>query len=71
MDGPRDCHTKRKINIIWYGLYVESKKKCYKFTYLQSRNRVTDVDKNYGYQWGKGDMRDKLWLGLTYTQYYV
>ena len=30
MDGPRGYHTKwskpeRKINIIWYGLYVESK----------------------------------------------
>ena len=30
MDRPRDCHTKwskTKTNIIWYHLYVESKKK--------------------------------------------
>ena len=29
MDGPRDYHTKWskiKRNILWYGLYVESKK---------------------------------------------
>ena len=25
MDGPKDYHT-TKTNIIWYGLYVESKK---------------------------------------------
>ena len=30
MDRPRDCHTKwskTKTNIIWYHLFVESKKK--------------------------------------------
>ena len=26
MDGPRDYNTKTKTNIIWYQLYVESKK---------------------------------------------
>ena len=33
----------RKTNILWYDLYVESKK-GYKWTYLQNRNRVTDVE---------------------------
>ena len=43
----RDCHTewkkvrKRKTNI--YHLYVESKKK-YKWTYIQNRYRLTDVE---------------------------
>ena len=27
MNEPRDYHTKTKTNIIWYCLYVESKKK--------------------------------------------
>ena len=29
---------------LWYRLYVESKKKWYKWTYLQNRNRFTDVE---------------------------
>ena len=33
--------NQRKTNI-WYHLYVESKKKRYKVSYLQNRNRVTD-----------------------------
>ena len=43
-----------KRNTIWYCLHVQSKKKWYKWTYLQNRNTVTDVKKiNYGYQGGK------------------
>ena len=42
-------HTeKNKYHII--SLYVESKKKWYKWTYLQNRNRFTDVEYTYGYQ---------------------
>ena len=33
----------RKINIMWYHLYVESKK-WYKWTYLQDRNRLTEIE---------------------------
>ena len=33
----------KKKNIIWYHLYVESKK-LYKWIYLQNRNRHTDVE---------------------------
>ena len=41
-------------------LYVESKTKWYKGTYLQNRNRVADVEKKTcGYQRGSGG-RDKL-----------
>ena len=36
--------TIRKRNIIWYHLYVESKKKWYKWTYLQNRNRLRDLE---------------------------
>ena len=53
----------RKINIIWCCLYVEYKKKRYKWTYLKIRNRVTDaknkllvtrVKKRGGVSWGTG-----------------
>ena len=33
--------SQTKTNIIWYHLYVESKKKWYKGNYLQNRNRLT------------------------------
>ena len=33
----------RKTNILWYDLYVESKK-GYKWTYLQNSNRLTDIE---------------------------
>ena len=35
--------SQTKTNIIWYHLYVKSKK-CYKWTYLQNRNRLTDIE---------------------------
>ena len=38
--------SQRRTNIIWYSLYVESKKKMYKWTSLQKRERVTDVENN-------------------------
>ena len=33
----------KNTNIIWYHLYVESKI-WYKWTYLQNRNRLTDIE---------------------------
>ena len=50
MDGPRDCHiewsksdTQRQIsNNIAYTQNL--KRKEYKWTYLQNRNKVTDVE---------------------------
>ena len=48
MDGPRDYHTKwskseRERQISWYHLYMESKI-WHKLTYLQKRNRLTDIE---------------------------
>ena len=34
----------RRRNSIWHPLYVESKKKLYKWTYLQNRKRLTDLE---------------------------
>ena len=30
--------------MVWYPLYAESEKKWYKWTYLQNRNRLTDLE---------------------------
>ena len=52
MNGTRDYHTKwnksEKDNTICYHLFVESKNKQnrYKWTYLQNRNRLTDIENN-------------------------
>ena len=48
MDATRDYHTKwskseRKTNTIWYHLCVESKIRR-KWTYLQNRNRLIDIE---------------------------
>ena len=53
----------RKRNIVWYHLYAESKKKWYKWTYLQNRNRLTDLREwTYGYGgwggWREGIVRE-------------
>ena len=49
MDGPRDGHTKwsksdRERQISYDIAYMWNLKKGYKWTYLQNRNRVTDVE---------------------------
>ena len=49
----------RKTNIIWYHLYVESKKE-YKWTYLQNRNRLTNIGKKLTVTKGERGGRDKL-----------
>ena len=59
-----------RANIIWYCLYVESKKKEYKWTYLQNRNQGTDVQNKQGYQ-GVGEGIN-LEIGIDmYTLLYV
>ena len=66
MDRHRDCHTewsKSNTNIIWYRLYVESKKKkWYKRTYLQSHRYRKQI-------YGQEGRRDKLgyWDWHTHT----
>ena len=47
MDGPRDCHTewsKSEKNKYHDIVYMWNLKKCHKWTYLQNRNRLTDID---------------------------
>ena len=65
MDGPRDYHTKwsksdRERQTSYDITYMWSLKKWYKRTYLQNRNRLTDIENKLtvtkGQRWG----RDKL-----------
>ena len=50
MNGPRDYHTKsERERQISYHLHVESKT-WYKWTYLQTRNRLTDIEQTCGCQ---------------------
>ena len=49
----------RKENIIWYHLYVESKNKLYKWSYLQNKSRLTDIENKLmvtkrNSDWGEG-----------------
>ena len=47
MDGPRDYQTKWcKSDTIWCHLCIESKI-CHKWTYLQNRNRLTDIESKF------------------------
>ena len=59
-------------NIIWYPLYVESKKKWYKQNYLQNRNRLTDLENELMVirvkDIGKGELGS---LGLTFPHSYA
>ena len=63
MDGPRDYHSKgnksdRKRQISYDIPYMWNLKKWYKWTYLQNRNRLTDVENKLmiikGEGWGEG-----------------
>ena len=56
MNGPRNDHTKwsksdrgRQISYDIY-TYMWNLKKWYKWTYLQTRDRLTDIEKTSGYQ---------------------
>ena len=51
----------RKINIVWYHLYVESKK-WYKWTYLQNQNKMHRHRKQtYNYKGEGGRDKPGVW----------
>ena len=52
--------SQRKTNIIWYHFYVESRKKSHKWTYLQNRNRLTDLENKLMVMGGRVEGRDRL-----------
>ena len=77
MDVVRDYHTKwssyRKINIMGYHLYVESKKKKkrHKWTYLQNRNRPIDLENKLTVIKGERGEEQIRRMEITYTHYYI
>ena len=64
--------SQRKTNIAWYHLYVESNKR-YKWTYLQIRNRITDVEDKLTVTKGKRGRGGINWeIGIDiYTLLYI
>ena len=50
----------RKINIIWYHLYVESKKMIQMDLFTKQKQTHSLQKQTYGYQRGKVGGRDKL-----------
>ena len=59
MDGPRDCHTEwikseRERKILYIACMQNIKKKWYKGTYLQNRNRLTDLKNEFMLTKGEG-----------------
>ena len=66
--------SQTKINVIWYYLYVESKKKkdtnelIYK-TETDSQTSKTNLQLPICKGWGVGE--ELRSLGLTYTHYYI
>ena len=70
MNRPRDYHTKQsksKTNIIWYHLYVESKKKV-------QMNLFTKQKQTYRYRKQTNGYQRKGYIGsvrLTYAYYCI
>ena len=76
MDGPRDYYIKRskseKDKHHMTQLYSESKKKWHKWTYLQNRNRLIDIEnKSMVTEGERGVEGINEALGLTGTHYNV
>ena len=53
-EGSNFKSVRERRNILWQPLYLKSKKKWYKWTYLQNRNRLTDFKKAISSYQGEG-----------------
>ena len=63
MNGPRECHTEwsqRRRNIVWHPLYMQSKKKWYKWSYLQNRKILLDLENEFLVAGGEGRMGERI-----------
>ena len=75
VDGPRECHTEwskseREKQILYINAYMWNLEKWYRSSYLQSRNRDTDVENKCMDTKGKGGGRN--WeIGIeTHVRYW-
>ena len=76
VDGPRVCHTEwskseREKQILYINTYMWNLEKCYRWSYLQRRNRDTDVENKHMDSKREAGVGWIGRLGLTYIQYYV
>jgi len=53
-------HQTEKKKIIWYHLYVESKR-WHKSTYLWNKNKLTDIENRFVIAKGAGSGEEKDW----------
>ena len=72
MDGPRGCHTEwskseREKQILYINIYIWNLEKWYRWTYLQSRNRDSDVENQHMDTKGGGGMDSEIGI----VHYYV
>ena len=69
MEGPRDYETKwskSKINVIWYHLYVESKKMIQMNLFIKQKQTLRFKKQTSAYQRGKEEGGGMAWgLGLA------
>ena len=76
VDGARDCHkewskSEREKQISYINVYMWNLEKWYRWSYLQSRNRDTDVEnKRMGTKGRSGGVGWIGRLGLTYIHYW-
>ena len=76
VDGPRECHTEwskseGKKQISYNNAYMWNLEKWYRWSYLQSRNRDTDIEnKCMDTKGERGGVGGTGKLGLTHTHYW-
>ena len=74
--GPREWYTEwssvrlRRRNSVWHPLYVESKKKLYKWSYLQNNNRLIKQSYNCQGKGLEGEIVREFGMGI-YTLLYL
>ena len=65
-----EVQSDRERQISYDIAWMWNLKKCYKWTYLQNRNRVTDVENKLMVTRGESGVGGRDKLGLTYTLMY-
>ena len=60
-----------ELETMWYGLYVELKKKRYSWTCIQNSSRSTDIENKLIVIEGEGEDRIHWMFGITDTHCYI
>ena len=75
MDGPRECHaewskSERAKQMSYINAYMWNLEKWYTWSYVQSRNRDTDIENKCMDKKGEGEVGGTGRLGLTHVHYW-